>query len=103
MSADRKIFAVLSKTSRVRDYRDEQERDFRTETTTNCIHCHGKMSRSIAPFHVDRTGYHLSFDTIPAWVCNQCGEAYFEEREVSAIQTAGDGLDRQTRQLSASV
>ena len=71
------------------------------ETTMNCIHCHGKMSRSTAPFHVDRAGYHLSFDTIPAWVCNQCGEAYFEEREVSAIQTAVDSLDRQTRQLSA--
>ena len=70
------------------------------KTTINCIHCHGKMSRSTASFHVDRAGYHLSFDTIPAWVCNQCGEAYFEEREASAIQTAGDSLDRQ---LSASV
>ena len=41
------------------------------------IHCHGEMSRSTAPFHVGRAGYHLSFDTIPARVCNQCGEAYF--------------------------
>ena len=71
------------------------------QTTMSCIHCRGKMSRSTAPFHVDRAGYHLSFHTIPAWVCNQCGEAYFEEREVSAIQTAVDSLDRQTRQLSA--
>ena len=72
-----------------------------TETAMNCIHCHGKMSRSTVPFHVDRAGYHLSFDTIPAWICNQCGEAYFEEREVNAIQTAVYGLDRQARQLSA--
>ena len=55
----------------------------------------------MAPFHVDRAGYHLSFDTIPAWVCNQCGEAYFEEREVNVIQAAIDSLDRQTRQLLA--
>ena len=72
-----------------------------TETTMSCIHCHGKMSRSTAPFRVDRAGYHLSFDTIPAWVCNQCGEAYFEEREVNAIQTVVDNLDRQAWQLLA--
>ena len=35
----------------------------------NCIHCHGQMKRSAAPFHVDRNGYHLVFDTVPAWVC----------------------------------
>ena len=34
-----------------------------------------------APFHADRNGYHLVFDTVPAWVCDQFGEAYFEERE----------------------
>ena len=32
----------------------------------NCIHCHGKMQRSKAPFHVDRNGYHLVIDTVPA-------------------------------------
>ena len=57
------------------------------------------MIRSTAPFHIDRADYHLSFDTIPAWVCKQCGEAYFEEHEVNAIQSAVDSLDKQTRQL----
>ena len=65
----------------------------------NCIHCHGQMKRSNAPFHVDRKGYHLMFDTVPAWVCEQCGEAYFEEREVTTIQSAIKGLDQQARQL----
>ena len=69
------------------------------EIPMNCIHCHGQMKRSNAPFHVDREGYHLMFDTFPAWVCNQCGEAYFEEREVTAIQIAIKGLDQQARQL----
>ena len=67
----------------------------------NCIHCHGQMKRSKAPFHVDRNGYHLVFDTVPAWVCGQCGEAYFEEREVAAIQGAIKGLDQQAQQLVA--
>ena len=65
----------------------------------SCVHCHGNMNRSMAPFHVDHASYHLSFDTIPAWICNQCGEVYFEEREVSAIQNAVNNLDRQPRQL----
>ena len=53
------------------------------------------------PLHVDRNGYHLVFDTVPAWACDQCGEAYFEEREVNAIQSAIKGLDQQARQLVA--
>ena len=69
----------------------------------NCIHCHGQMKLSKAPFHVDHKGHHLVFDTVPAWVCDQCGEAYFEERKVSAIQSAIQsaikGLDQQAQRL----
>ena len=35
-----------------------------------CIHCQGTMNRATAPFHVDRHGYHLLLDTVPAWVCD---------------------------------
>ena len=59
------------------------------------------MKRSTAPFRVDRNGYHLVFDTVLAWVCDQCGEAYFEEREVDIIQSAITRLDQQTQQLVA--
>ena len=69
----------------------------------NCIHCRGKMQRSKAPFHVDRNGYHLVLDTVPAWVCEQCGEAYFEEREVNAIQAAITGLDNRLNRLLETV
>ena len=62
----------------------------------DCIHCHGQMKYSQAPFHVDRNGYHLVLDAVPAWVCDQCGEAYFEEREVDAIQSTIKVLDQQT-------
>ena len=65
----------------------------------NCVHCQGKMKRSTAPFHVDRNGYHLVVDTVPAWVCGQCGEAYFDEGEVDAIQQAIRSLDDHTRML----
>ena len=52
----------------------------------NCMHCQGQMERSKAPFHVDRKGVHLVLDAVPAWVCRQCGEAYFEELAIDRIQ-----------------
>ena len=61
------------------------------------------MQRSKAPFHVDRNGYHLVLDTVPAWVCDQCGEAYFEEREVNAIQDAITGLDKRLHGMLESL
>ena len=51
-----------------------------------CIHCQGEMKRSHTPFHADRRGCHVTLDKVPAWVCRQCGEVYFEEKEVDAIQ-----------------
>ena len=60
------------------------------------------MKRGIAPFHIDRKGYHLTMDRIPAWVCTQCGEAYFDEAEVEAIQEALGALDQQFEKLAAS-
>ncbi len=53
-----------------------------------------------APFHIDRKGYHLQFDAIPAWVCSQCGEVYFAEPEVEAIPQAIRNLDEQTEKLA---
>jgi len=58
------------------------------------------MRRGTAPFHVDRKNYHLLLDTVPAWVCTQCGEAYFEEAQVDAIQAAVRSLDQQAEKLS---
>ncbi|MGI8742351.1 MAG: YgiT-type zinc finger protein [Bryobacteraceae bacterium] len=64
-----------------------------------CAHCRGKMRRSHAPFHIDRKRYYLSLEAVPAWVCGQCGEPYFEEREVKTIQRLLLQLDRQTANL----
>jgi YgiT-type zinc finger domain-containing protein len=65
-----------------------------------CIHCQGKMDKGYAPFHIDRKGYHLTLDEVPAWICQQCGEVYFDESEVDSIQeiirTLGDRTSRLT-------
>ncbi|WP_437729864.1 YgiT-type zinc finger protein [Sorangium sp. So ce1335] len=60
-----------------------------------CMHCRGEMRRAHAPFSVDRNGYHVRWDAVPAWVCEQCGEPYFESAEVARIQRALEALDRE--------
>ena len=42
-----------------------------------CLYCHGTMERGTAPFHIDRKGYHLILDTIPAGVCTTHSAPYF--------------------------
>ena len=68
-----------------------------------CIHCSGAMRRSTAPLHIDRHGYHLSLDSVPAWICGQCGEPFFEEREVDTVQGAIQTLDEQMRGIAIDV
>ena len=67
-----------------------------------CIHCKGQMKRGTAPFSLDRNGYHVSWDAVPAWVCTQCGEPFFEAREVDLIQNALRDLDRESAALVSS-
>jgi YgiT-type zinc finger domain-containing protein len=68
-----------------------------------CLYCHGTMKRGTAPFHIDRKGYHLILDTVPAWVCTQCGEPYFEEAAVEAIQEVIRAIDQRTEGLVSTV
>jgi YgiT-type zinc finger domain-containing protein len=64
-----------------------------------CLCCKAQMRRGTAPFSIDRNGYRVSWDNIPAWVCDQCGEVLFEAREVDLIQGALVSLDRETATL----
>jgi len=68
-----------------------------------CIHCRGVMKKGPTPFHVDRKGCHLTIDAVPAWVCQQCGEAYFEEKEVDAIQNLVNFLEEKVHGLALTV
>lgn len=40
-------------------------------------------------------------DAIAAWVCEQCGEAYFEESEVAAIQDLVSSIEQKVHALTA--
>ena len=74
-----------------------------TETKEmRCIQCQGKLKEGTAPFQIDRQGYHLVMDTVPAWVCIQCGEVYFEYKAVDSIQKVLRSLDSQTNRFAKS-
>jgi YgiT-type zinc finger domain-containing protein len=51
------------------------------------------MVRGKTNYTLSRSGYHLLIDEVPAWICQQCGEVYFEEEEVDAIQDLIKTLD----------
>jgi YgiT-type zinc finger domain-containing protein len=61
------------------------------------------MVRGKAPVHIDRAGYHLHFESVPAWVCSQCGESFFDETQVESIQEAVRALDGHARTLELPV
>ena len=58
------------------------------------------MERGVAPFHIDRKGYHLVLDNVPAYICRQCGEVYFAEAEVDALQQAMQAVDKQVERIA---
>ncbi len=68
-----------------------------------CFHCKGNMVKGESPYSADRKGYHISWESIPAWVCTQCGEALFEENEVNHIQKALQQIDQETMALTSNI
>ena len=72
------------------------------EKTMKCMHCQGSMKKKTAPFHIDRKGYHLTLEAVPAWVCQQCGEVYFDEAEVNSIQEIIQAVEDRTKKMSAA-
>jgi YgiT-type zinc finger domain-containing protein len=53
-----------------------------------CLRCQGPVERGTAPVRVEREGYRLAWEQVPAWVCCRCELAYFEPREVEAVRRA---------------
>jgi len=41
-------------------------------------------------------------EAVPAWICQQCGEAYFEEREVDVIQDIVRSIEAKAEALATT-
>jgi len=60
------------------------------------------MKKQTVPFTMERKGYHIHWDAVPALVCTQCGESVFEEKEVTAMQRALSLVDKETQGLASA-
>jgi YgiT-type zinc finger domain-containing protein len=63
------------------------------------MYCQGEMVHGSEPFHIDRQEVKVNLDNVPAWVCTQCGEVYFEESEVNTVQGIIKAINEQTGKL----
>lgn len=57
-----------------------------------CLRCQGPVEKGTAPVRVERNGYRLAWEDVPAWVCSRCELAYFEPGEVESIRNAVQAL-----------
>jgi YgiT-type zinc finger domain-containing protein len=65
-----------------------------------CLFCSGETEKKGVAHTIDRDGYHLFMKEIPAYVCSQCGEKFFEEKEVDAIQNMIRTLEESLKVIS---
>lgn len=66
-----------------------------------CFYCRGKMVKGKTAYTINRKGYHLVIDHVPAYLCHQCGEPYFEEEGVKVIQEMLKVIDKKSEELQA--
>lgn len=66
-----------------------------------CFYCKGKMKRGKTAYTVSRKRYHFVLDDMPAWLCTQCGEAHFEEKEVTEIQKMLSKIDVHVHKINS--
>lgn len=64
-----------------------------------CLFCNGRMERAFISHTIDRKGYHLFIEQIPANACTQCGERCFEEKEVKAIEKMIKALEEKLKDV----
>ncbi len=57
------------------------------------------MKKGKTTYTLNRAGYHLLIDDVPAWICGQCHEAYFEENAVDMVQSMIKNLDIQVSEV----
>lgn len=51
-----------------------------------CSVCHGKLKRTVTVYTQQYQGQFIIIENVPAWVCEPCGETYYEPQIVEAIQ-----------------
>lgn len=68
-----------------------------------CHFCGGEIVRGKKNFAITRGDYCVIIRDIPADVCSQCGEAYYDPEQGKAIEEILETLDDQVKRLQAPV
>ena len=66
----------------------------------DCPHCSGELSVGKTSYSVNRKGYHLIIDDVPAYICEQCNEPLFSEEAVELVQKMIRDLDLRRQELN---
>jgi len=59
---------------------------------TDCIICKGELTKQEANHIVDVDGHIIIIKNVPAEVCKQCGESFFENQVAVALEKIVDEI-----------
>ncbi len=59
-----------------------------------CLYCQAPVERGTAEVRVNRHGYQMTWQKVPAWVCTRCEQPYFEPQEVETVRSAVTSMKR---------
>lgn len=59
-----------------------------------CYYCKGKLKLKKITHNINRKGYDVILRDVPALVCQDCGEIFFEEQSVNQIQSLIENIDK---------
>ncbi|MCB0230032.1 MAG: YgiT-type zinc finger protein [Anaerolineae bacterium] len=65
-----------------------------------CLNCQGELKPGKTSYTINRNGYHLIIDDVPALVCEQCQEPLFTEEAVQLVQQMIRSLDARRAELT---
>jgi YgiT-type zinc finger domain-containing protein len=52
-----------------------------------CNVCHGKLEHALTTYTQHYKGRLIVVENVPAWICEQCGETYYDPDIVDRLQT----------------
>ena len=59
-----------------------------------CLYCQAPVERGTAEVRLNRNGYQLSWQSVPAWVCTRCDQPYFEPQDLEMVRRAEGAMAR---------
>lgn len=59
-----------------------------------CLYCQAPVERGTAEVRINRNGYQVAWQSVPAWVCTRCDQPYFEPDEVEMVRRAVTAMTR---------